>query len=91
MNRYVLYEIAAFASLSAILFALFPNHNGFVYLAIIGLYGALQVVSAMAFCRALHAGAVIEHAPAPYRYSVASKRRPSWLALRHLHTYLRQI
>lgn len=89
MRRYTLCEIAGFAAVSAVLFAFFPDSSGSVYASIVVTYLLLQVVSALAFCIAIHKGLVHEHAPAPYRYSVEPACRDDWLVMRHIWSYLR--
>lgn len=89
MRRYPLCEIACFALVSGVLFAIFPADSNAVYGSIVLTYLLLQLVSAVAFCIAIHKGLVHEHAPAPYRYSVEPACRDDWLVMRHIWSYLR--
>lgn len=88
MRPYVIYELAGFAAVTAALFAVFPERFGAIYVAVVLTYFLLQLVSAVAFCVAIHKGLVHEHGPAPYRYSIDPACRGRWLVMRHIWSYL---
>lgn len=89
MKRYTILEMTVFATVSAILYMAFPENTLAVYFAVVLTYVLLQIVSALAFCVAIHKGLVREHSPAPYRYSVKPACEKDWLVMRHIWSYLR--
>jgi len=89
MSRYAKLEISAFGIVAALLSFMFSENLIAVYGAVVATYTILQIVSALAFCVAIHKGLVREHIPAPYKYSVTPECAKDWLVMRHLWTYLR--
>jgi hypothetical protein len=89
MKYYATLEMLVFTAVSAILIVLFPENGGVAYGSVVITYVLLQVVSALAFCVALHKGLVREHVPPPYRYSVKPECQNNWLVMRHIWAYLR--
>jgi hypothetical protein len=91
VNYYIVLEIAAAAVLTAILLVV-PRLGGLVTVVpgIVLMWTVLQLVSAVAFCKAIQARKIIVHPGtegAKETYNLAQGARPDWWVMRHVWAY----
>jgi hypothetical protein len=91
MKHYFVIEIGVLGALTAALLSI-PDIGGpvIVSLIIVVAWVTLQLISSVAFCKAIQQG-TIEVYPEPgggkETYALAKGARPGWLVMRHIWTY----